>query len=203
MWEETYGDKMTLALRQKYKQKQSESREVKEDIWIGAGRKPVHRESLLGGRCSILLPDLLTDMKDAEAAVRYRSLQRPQSIKAEADGSAAFTLSFLPAEERGLEEMKAADRLKAIRRHMERIWKQNVFYDTGEVKAGQTEIPWMDLKAFCLNGQIYSLIFLFDMQGGVALGNFHCSFPEYDRWKNVILKLLTTLEIQEESHERL
>ena len=203
MWEEAYGDQLILALRQKYEQKQSENRKVGEDIWIGTDRIPVHKEILFEGRCSILLPDILTDMRAAEAAVRYRSLQRPQIIKAEAGGDAALTLSLLPADEKDMEETKVPDRLKAIRRNMERIWKQNVFYDTGKVTAGQTEIPWMDMKAFCLNGQLYSLIFLFEMQDGIVLGNFHCSFRRYDIWKPAVLKLLTTLEIQEENHERL
>lgn len=203
MWEETYGDKLILALRQKYEQRQPENLETAKDIRIGAERIPAYRQSLFEGRCSILLPDIMTDMADAQAAARYRSRQRPQIIKAEAGGDAALTFSLLPFYPQTMKEMGAPDRLKTIRRDMERIWKQNVFYDTGKVKAGQEEIPWMDLKAFCLNGQLYSLIFLFQMQGDMVLGNFHCRFQRYDIWKAAVLNILTTLEIQEENHERL
>ena len=72
---------------------------------------------------------------------------------------------------------------------MKKIWKQNVFYDTGEVMAENTPVAWMDFRAYCLDGNLYSMLFIFQMREQAVLGNFHCSFPKYDIWKPVILKI--------------
>lgn len=207
MREEEYGDKVILALRQKCAEIQWESQSIGEGIRMGGRERAVHREWLFGGKCSLLLPDTFTDMDEIDAAARYRNGSRPQIIKAEQNGDGALTFSLLPREER---EGKAgtAAMLEDIRGNMSKIWKQAVFYDRGEVQAGERKIPWMDLKTFCLNGALYSLIFLFDAGEDVAMGNFHCSFQRYDIWKPVILKLLTTLEVttlevEEKNHERL
>lgn len=201
MREEEYGDKVILALRQKYAQIRSEGQPVGQSIWLNGRERAVHRETLFGGRCSLLLPEIFTDMGETEAAARYRNGNRPQIIKAERKGDGVLAFSLLPKEE--TEEKAGAAMLEHIRRNMAKIWKQAVFYDVGEVQAGKRKIPWMDLKTFCLNGALYSLIFLFDAGDDVAMGNFHCSFQRYDIWKPVILKLLTTLKAEEENHERL
>lgn len=56
----------------------------------------------------------------------------------------------------------------------------------------------MDLKAYCLDGNLYSMIFLFRAQGQTVLGNFHCNFPRYDVWKPAVLKLLATVQVRQE-----
>lgn len=198
MWETEYKDKIILALKQKYRQKQSENQDISENVWIGVNNVPLHWELLFDGKCSMMLPDTLVEMPWKRVIVRYRSQNRPQIIKAEINGDAAVTFSLLDAED----GENISDQLLKIRRDMQKLWKQNVFYDVGKLSAQESEVAWMDLKAFCLNGSIYSLIFLWEIKEGLVLGNFHCSFPRYDIWKPIILKLLTTIRIGGE-HERL
>lgn len=194
MLEAEYKDKIILALRQKYVQKQVETQDVGASVWIGTKKEPLCMEWLFQEKCSMLLPECLTDMGEAEAAARYRSINRPQIIKAQKHGDAVLTFSLIAMEECG-EKLKVTDRLARLRQDMKKLWKQNVFYDTGIVQAGELEIPWMDMRGFCLNGSFYSLMFLFEIDEDVALGNFHCGFPQYDIWKPVMLKLLTTIKI--------
>ena len=75
-----------------------------------------------------------------------------------------------------------------------KIWKQNVFYDRGEISAAGEPVVWMDLRAYCLDGSLYMILFMFQIEEQIVLGNFHCSFPQYDIWKPVVLKLLTTIQ---------
>ena len=56
-------------------------------------------------------------------------------------------------------------------------------------------VAWMDCKAYCLDGNLYSLVFLFRAQEQTVLGNFHCSFPHYDVRKPAVLKLLATVRV--------
>lgn len=194
MLEAEYKDKIILALRQKYIQKQAETQDIGSSIWIGTKKEPLHRERLFQERCSMLLPECLTDMGEMETAARYRNVNRPQVIKAQKHGDAVLTFSLLTMEDCG-EKSGITDRMAGLRQDMKKLWKQNVFYDTGTVQAGELEIPWMDMKGFCLNGSFYCLMFLFETEEDMVLGNFHCGFPQYDIWKPVILKLLTTIEV--------
>lgn len=140
----------------------------------------------------MLLPEMMSDMEERKATVKYRNQNRPQVIKSDSKGDVSFTFSIIPSDER--EEIQL-NRLKKIQDDMKKIWKQNVFYDMGEVTSDTFSIAWMDFKSFCLNGSLYNLLFLFDFEERTVLGNFHCVFSKYDIWKPVVLKLLTTIQI--------
>ena len=99
----------------------------------------------------------------------------------------------------GEEQRQVSEKMAVIRNDMKKIWKQNVFYDTGEVMAENTPVAWMDFKAYCLDGNLYSLLFMFQTQAQTVLGNFHCSFTIYDIWKPLVLKLLTTIQAESTS----
>lgn len=184
-------DKMIFALRNKYREKLAEELPVGKEIQAGASSIPLRREEIFRGKCIMLLPETITDMDRIKAAVKYRSQNRPQVIKSDSRGDASFTFSIIPADERNEMLLK---RLKKIQDDMKKVWKQNVFYDMGEVASDTLSIAWMDFKSFCLNGSLYSMLFLFDMGEETVLGNFHCAFSEYDIWKPVVLKLLTTIQ---------
>lgn len=184
-------DKMILALRNKYREKLAEELPVGKEIQAGTSSIPLRREEIFRGKCTMLLPETITDMDRIKAAVKYRSQNRPQVIKSDSRGDASFTFSIIPADERNEMLLK---RLKKIQDDMKKVWKQNVFYDMGEVASDTLSIAWMDFKSFCLNGSLYSMLFLFDMGEETVLGNFHCAFSEYDIWKPVVLKLLTTIQ---------
>lgn len=184
-------DKMILALRNKYREKLAQELPVGKEIQAGASSIPLRREEIFRGKYTMLLPETIRDLDRKKAAVKYRSLNRPQVIKSDSKGDVSFTFSIIPSDER--EEIQL-NRLKKIQDDMKKIWKQNVFYDMGEVTSDTFSIAWMDFKSFCLNGSLYSMLFLFDMEEETVLGNFHCVFSEYDVWKPVVLKLLTTIQ---------
>lgn len=190
---EIYGeDVLIAALRVKYDGKKSEKEPVGDGIRIGSRMVSLRREPLFGGKCSMLLPDIMEDMAYGDRIVKYRH-HRPPIIKTDENGDATITFNMIPRS-----EMKEAEgtyeMLMQIRSDMKKVWQQNVFYDTGEETADGLTVAWMDFKGFCLNGDLYGMIFIFQLDGQVIMGNFHCSFPKYDVWKPVIKKLLATVE---------
>lgn len=195
MGEAESRDRIILALKQKYREKQSEGRPAGREILVGTDVATLHRELLFGGKCSMLLPETLKDMGDRERAIKYRNRNRPQIIKTDHEGDVSMTFGMIPIPEGG-ETEDVREKLGRIRDGMRKVWKQNVFYDTGEVEADGTTVAWMDFKAFCLDGSLYSLLFLFRAGGEEVLGNFHCSFPRYDIWKPAVLKLLATIKTE-------
>lgn len=194
MQESAYRDRIILALRQKYKEMASENQSVEENILIGSNVVPVHREELFSEKCSMILPETMQDISPLKRAVKYRNVNRPQVIKTDWDGDASFTFSLLSAEDICDRNKGILTRLEEIQQDMRKIWKQNVFYDMGEIQSDMISVAWMDFRAFCLNGSLYSLIFLFDLEEETILGNFHCSFEQYDKWKPAVLRLLTTIQ---------
>ena len=196
--ENEYIDTQILALRSKYHEIQSENQPVGNEIQIGTDRAALYKADLFDGACSIMLPETMTDMGAADREVIYQNRNRPQIIKADRESGAAITFSMLP-QTGGEEQRQVSEQMAVIRSDMKKIWKQNVFYDIGEVVAENTPVAWMDFKAYCLDGNLYSLLFMFQTQAQTVLGNFHCSFPIYDIWKPLVLKLLTTIQAESTS----
>ena len=196
--ENEYIDTQILALRSKYHEIQSENQPVGNEIQIGTDRAALYKSDLFDGACSIMLPEIMTDMDSTDRTVIYQNRNRPQIIKADRDSGAVITFNILS--QTGEEEQRqVSEQMSVIRNDMKKIWKQNVFYDTGEVMAENTPVAWMDFKAYCLDGNLYSLLFMFQTQAQTVLGNFHCSFPIYDIWKPLVLKLLTTIQAESTS----
>ncbi len=200
MKELEYADRTILALRAKYQEKKLEHMPLGEEIPIGTNSIPLYRAVLFDGKCSIMLPETMTDMDKRECAIKYRDNNRPQIIKTDScyDADMTFCLIPLPAEP----TRNISVQLEKMRDDMKRVWKQNVFYDTGEVAAEETTVAWMDCKAFCLGGELYNLIFMFPLGNQAVLGNFHCSFPQYDIWKPAVVRLLSTIQTGGGEYER-
>ena len=194
--EAEYADRMILALREKCKERQSGQTDTGTEIAVGLSQQELYREEMFGHKYSILLPVILADMDSSIIRAKYPNNNRPQIIKTDQDNDVTMTFSIMPGQETE-EQTDILLYMRSLRNDMKKIWKQNVFYDLGKVMAGGHTVGWMDFKAFCIDGSIYSLMFLFQAGEQMVLGNFHCSFVQYDIWKPVILKLLTTIQVYE------
>ena len=163
--ENEYIDTQILALRSKYHEIQSENQPVGNEIQIGTDRAALYKADLFDGACSIMLPEIMTDMDSTDRTVIYQNRNRPQIIKADRDSGAVITFNILS--QTGEEEQRqVSEQMSVIRNDMKKIWKQNVFYDIGEVMAENTPVAWMDFKAYCLDGNLYSLLLCFRRRHG-------------------------------------
>ena len=200
MKEPEYIDSVILALRRKCVEKQVEQQQISDTVHIGVNKISLYREELFGGKCSIMLPEILSDMNDRYRRIKYPNLNRPQIIKTDVNADATMTFSLLPmAEVENITDISA--QIEKLYGDMKKVWKQFVFYDTGQVEAGELPVGWMDFRSFCMDGSIYNLLFMFQAEEQIVLGNFHCSFPQYDIWKPVILKLLATIQVNNQAKE--
>lgn len=188
-----YSDKIILALRSKYREKQGAHLPTENEIIICGKKIELHREILFEGKCSILLPKIMVDMDYTNRMTRYRRPNRPQIIKTDYKSGATMTFNLLPLTDK-TEVKSLSEQLKKTRNDIMKVWKQNVFYDQGEISADGEPVVWMDYRAYCLDGSLYTILFMFQVEEQTVLGNFHCSFPQYDIWKPVIIKLLTTVQ---------
>lgn len=130
--ENEYIDTQILALRSKYHEIQSENQPVGNEIQIGTDRAALYKSDLFDGACSIMLPEIMTDMDSTDRTVIYQNRNRPQIIKADRDSGAVITFNILS--QTGEEEQRqVSEQMSVIRNDMKKIWKQNVFYDIGEI----------------------------------------------------------------------
>ena len=147
-----------------------------------------------------MLPEILSDMNARYRMVKYRNQNRPQVIKTDSNADATVTFSLLPmADVENAPDIST--QIEKLYGDMKKVWKQYVFYDTGQVEAEGLSIGWMDFRSFCMDGSIYNLLFMFQAEEQIVLGNFHCSFPQYDIWKPVMLKLLATIQVNNHAKE--
>ncbi len=192
---EKYPDKIILALRKKQQINQLENTSM-EELLEKKEMAGFSRKYFAGQKFSLFLPEELQEMPEGEQMVKYPNRNRPGIILTDKDRDATLTFSRLSLT--GEQKNKGVkNRLMVIQREMKKRWKQQVFYETGVVKARQMDVAWMDYRGFCLDGSLYNLLFLFFLPGEMVLGNFHCRFIHYDRWKIIVLKLLETIELTE------
>lgn len=194
MKEPEYIDSIILALRTKCEEKQEEQQQISDTIHIGVNKISLYREKLFGEKCSIMLPEIMTDMNNRYRMIKYRNQNRPQIIKTDFNTDATMTFSLLPMSDKESAQDISAQ-MEKLHGDMKKVWKQHVFYDTGQVAAGGLTVAWMDFRSFCMDGSLYNLLFIFQIEEQIVLGNFHCSFPQYDIWKPAVLKLLTTVQV--------
>lgn len=188
-----YADKIIRALREKYREKLAEHLPVEKEILIRGKTIALNREILFTGKCSILLPEIMVDMDYVNRVVRFRNSNIPQVIKTDYKSGATMTFNLLPKADIAIEKSHS-EQMGKIRGDIMKVWKQNVFYDQGEILADGEPVIWMDFRAYCLDGSLYTMIFMFQVGEQIVLGNFQCSFQQYDIWKPVVIKLLTTIQ---------
>lgn len=188
-----YSDRMILTLRTKYREKSTELLPLEKEIMINGEKVTLNREILFEGKCSILLPEIMVDMDYLNRAVRYRNPNRPPIIKTDYKSGAAITFSLIPMADR-METENISEQMEKVRSDIIKVWKQNVFYDRGEISSDGEPVVWMDYRAYCMDGNLYMILFMFQLKEQIVLGNFHCSFSQYDIWKPVIIKLLATIQ---------
>lgn len=193
---EQYPDKIILALRKKQQINKLENTSI-EELQEKKEMAGFSRKYFAGQKFSLFLPEELQEMPEGEQKVKYPNRNRPEIILSDRYGNATLAFSCLPLM-REQKDKEVEDTVKEIHQEMKKRWKQQVSYETGVVKTGELKVAWLDYRGFCLDESLYSLLFLFFLQEEMILGNFHCSFVDYDRWKPIVLKLLETIETRRE-----
>ncbi|MCI6813183.1 MAG: hypothetical protein MR922_12430 [Lachnospiraceae bacterium] len=193
---EKYPDKIILALRKKQQRNRWENKSM-EELLESEKMEGFSRKYFGGQKFSLFLPEELQEMSESKQKIKYPNWNRPKLILSDRYGNATLAFSCLPLM-REQKDKEVEDTLKEIQQEMKKRWKQQVFYETGVVKTGELKVAWLDYRGFCLDESLYSLLFLFFLQEEMILGNFHCSFVDYDRWKPIVLKLLETIETRRE-----
>lgn len=183
MEDKKYMDKVILELCRECEKRQ--------EPVLYAEKSDVRKIAIYENAAYIMLPAEWQSMSLVWRCAKYNRSDRPEIIMTDTHGNATITFSVVGEMD---EAVGIKQQLIQLRDDMQKVWNQLIFYDTGTIKAGEKDVEWMDCKAFCIDSELYSLLFLFSVKDQLMLGNFHCSFSIYDQWKPRILELLETIE---------
>lgn len=149
------------------------------------------RKELPGGKIAVVLPKDFTLMTPEAAAIKYPSIHRPEIIYSNAMGTVNFAFSH-KAEAIAIFQLKtcAAQFKEAIKRTNPAI----IFYESGEMPVGKTELHYFDFQSFSFDMQTYNLMYISIIENKVLHGVFNCPAKFADEWKPIVRQILGTID---------
>lgn len=147
---------------------------------------------LFDGCLAIYLPDTFADMPEEYRRVKYPSEDRPQILKSNIKGDAAFSFQLV---DQSLQASELEATMERFCRVLKRAQPFNLFFDSGLVKGHDVDmdIAWMDYKAYGVDQPIYQLLYTLPAGGRMMMGMFHCPFYAAKGWKPVAKAVLGTI----------
>jgi len=77
-----------------------------------------------------------------------------------------------------------------------RMYPASSVIESETLDAGGKNISYYDYIAPALDMDLYTLVFLFSLEGRVVLGGLNCPGDEIDDWKPIFLQMLGSIEIK-------
>lgn len=180
-------DFLLIQMKKKFNVKSGEEQNSMEDEY---------KEWNFGMGFSVQTPGEFEQTDQETAAEIYWSEKRPKIILTTPEREKGLTFQFLNEEIAGKVLPECG---KIVKQLIEQMDERCVFYSMGE----ESGAVWFDYKSFAKNEAVYNLIFLFQTGKKKVLGTFFCVFEVYDKWKPMVLKILKTIKLKEETDERL
>ncbi|MGG4144652.1 hypothetical protein ABEW34_16180 [Paenibacillus algorifonticola] len=174
--------------------------------------KTIHAESIRVGvenyvfepvfffdeRLSVHLPSQFTDMDEQSRKAKYPYEERPEIIKANADGSIAFTLKVV---DENLSDPWVDELTNGMKGMVKRANPANVFYTTEVEEINGKRIGFFDFKSSALDGYLYTIMFFLALDGQAVIGSFTCPYSLYADWREIAYQMLQSIRVYEEAEE--
>ncbi|MCL2815997.1 MAG: hypothetical protein FWD23_15485 [Oscillospiraceae bacterium] len=162
-------------------------------VIMGEEKIIFNRRFLLDKKFSIIMPETFKLMPKELAEIKYPSVNRPNFIYTNEDTTVNF--SFTHREEEASNEEIPAFK-DAVQELAMRMYPASSVIDSDTLEAGGKNISYYDYIAPALDMNIYTLVFLFSLEGRVVLGGCNCPEHKFDDWKPVFLQMLGSVEVK-------
>ena len=147
------------------------------------------------------IPDGFFEVDKEKAASVYYSKNRPDLVFINPSAHSGLTFQTASLEKKTFVLDLYHEREQMIQ-ILKRADEKNVFYDQGNV-TGNVPMVWFDYKSFAADERVYNMMFLILSDRKMMVGTFYCIFKDYDKWRPVILRMLETIQTEEEECERI
>lgn len=147
------------------------------------------------------IPDGFFEADEEKTASVFFSKNRPELvlINPSAHSGLTFQTAILEKKTYVLDLYHEREKMIQI---LKRADEKNVFYDQGNI-SGNVPMVWFDYKSFASDERVYNMMFLILSDRKMMVGTFYCIFKDYDKWRPVILRMLETIQTEEEECERI
>lgn len=190
-----FYDEILIKARREAKKERYNSLET--GMYAGEELITFQKRQLFDNRCSIYLPESFTEMQSEWKKIKYPYENRPQIIFMDESGSVNLAFSLLKPDIEPIDLSETRDSFMIVLKKMN---SSNVFLDKGDVEAMNVSCAWCEMRGQNLDGSIYNLIFLCEINHKLLLGNFSCLNEERTNWKGIVFKLIQSI-CEEELYE--
>ena len=137
---------------------------------------------------SILIPDSMKIMPKELAAIKYPSEFRPQKIITSLDLSVNFGFSIFSNDIQNKDIIELVERIRVAihRANSDCIMYE---YDLFQKNGGS----WFAFRSHAMDSDLYNMMCVVPIEKGVVQGSFNCMYPDYPKWKPVVLMMWETI----------
>jgi hypothetical protein len=150
--------------------------------------------SVLDGKAEIQLPDSFTILKEEYRKKKYPGKNAPKVIYSNdettinigiGDSLGAATQEDIP------------DFMKALEGSLKgKLKNLNDWWGSGIVKSNGKDVGYCEFISEAIDTKIYNFIFFTDIGGQLYLFTFNAANKNYDLWKEVSRKIMTSLKVK-------
>jgi len=162
-------------------------------VIMGEEKIIFNKRFLLDKKFSIIMPEAFKPMPKELAEIKYPSINRPEFIYTNEATSVNFTFSHRP-EEASNEEIPEVK--EAVEPVAMRLYPASKVIDSEILDASGKNVAYYDFIAPALDMDLYTLVFMFSLEGRVVLGGLNCPGDDIDDWKPIFLQMLCSLEVK-------
>ena len=155
-----------------------------------------HEYSFWEHQVKMMLPLRFIDMPEKVWKMKYGHSAKMDIIKCSRDYSIDMMLSLT---EEKLEESELEESIKEQLRLLKELQPGYEFYEQGIEDNGYIKVGWYDYRAGSMDVPLYCLVFIFSVDGKLAMGKFSCSIYRADNWKSVVLQMLYSINNQDKT----
>lgn len=191
--QKNFGDEVfiyQMSLKNSSQQEQHKNNILDGYIILNEEKIMLKKMKILGGRVSIIIPEVFKLMTKEIADMKYPSINRPDTIYTNTEANINLTVSHKdgPISDEDIPEAK-----DLIQQSVKRMFPNML--DSGSMKAGGKNIAYFDYISAALDTDIYNLMFFFSLDERIVISSFNCPNNDMNDWKPIFMQMIKSIEI--------
>ena len=186
-----YIDEEILAKREEAKKEKYTT--IEDGIYLD-GRILTFTRKTLSGALSICLPDVMEQMPEDYARIKYPSEFRPGIIMTTGDLSVNMGFTVFPAETLDGDRKTVMEHIRAV---LHRSNPDCRMYPCEDLK--ETEGSYFTFRSHAMDSDLYNMLLLASVGDKLLQSNFNCYYKDHMKWKKIVQMIWETIwEAEEE-----
>ena len=162
-------------------------------IIIDGEEIPFKRRYLLDKKISAVMPETFTIMSKEDAEFKYPSVNRPAFIYTNEQTTVNFSLTH---KNDAVSNEAIPGTKDAVQQIVMRMYPSASVFESETIEVSGKNISYYDFVTPAIDLDLYTLTFMFSLEGRVVLGGCNCPAGEMDDWKPIFLQMLGSLEVK-------